>query len=112
MDQTINGYLSIQEAFKQGEGDVFFNRNDKYITVSRHDEQGIIDKLSEGWELMKYEEVLKATLFDAPTVTSAVIFKKVHDCINQAKQVKSQDNISNGRTGYYDEYPDAMGQYL
>jgi hypothetical protein len=52
-------YFSVNEAFAKGTGDNFFENNGKYIAISRHAD--VSEMEAQGFRLMQYEEVIKAT---------------------------------------------------
>ncbi len=104
---TMTTYQTIQQAFANGTGDVFFSMNNSFVCFSRHDDN-IEEMTAKGFKLMTHNEVLalaKTTENTPPTPVPTVVE-------NLKKMAKSYDNCSNGRDGYYDEFPDAYGQNL
>ena len=102
-------FKTIQEAFKNGTGDVFFTKDGNFVARSRHIDN-LNDKMAkEGFTFLSYDEVVNLSLTDN-SVESAKIWATAKK--QQTKCVRQYDNCSNGRDGYYDEFPDAYGQSL
>jgi hypothetical protein len=101
-------FKTIQEAFKNGQGDVFFSKNGQYVCFSRND--GMYETMqNNGFKLLTYDEVIKLSFSDN-SVASAKIWASAKK--KELKLVASRDNLINGFDGYYDEFPDAYGQNL
>ena len=97
-------YTTIKEAFANGTGDVFFTKNNRFISVCRKDDN--INLINEGYALLSYDEV--TTLAAIQTQNSVqpqqpTIIEKM-----KSNLVKSYSTCD----GYYDEFPDAYGQCL
>jgi hypothetical protein len=108
-------YQTIQEAFKNGTGDVFFFMGGEamqYIALSRHvDHDSTMFEL--GFDRLTYDEVvLIATKEQAERQHN--IEKKVAKAINKSGEtINGFIHIScSPFDGFYDEFPDAYGQNL
>ena len=98
-------YPTIEAAFKNGSGDTFFQKEGGFVAVSRKDESTHEALEAQGFEFLPWHlafEIGKAQIEKAESVA----------VVEVVKTTKSYDNILNGRDGYYDEFPDAYGQYL
>lgn len=102
-------YSTIQEAFKNGTGDVFFTKNNQFVCFSRKDKISLSEMNEYGFSYVTYSEVIELSFKDNK-VDSAIIWALAKK--KELKTIASYDNISNGRDGYYDEFPDAYGQNL
>lgn len=103
-------YPTIEEAFKNGSGDTFFQKEGGFVAVSRKDESIHESLEAQGFEFLPWHlafEIGKAQIEKAESVK---VLK--NEVSTDVKTTKSYDNINNGRDGYYDEFPDAYGQYL
>lgn len=109
--KNLTTYQTIQEAFRNGTGDVFFKKENQFVCFSRHD-NNIEEMESEGFEFINYEEVIRLSNQDNTTTSAAIWCVSKKQIERQSNMVKSHDNICNGRDGYYDEFPDALNQYL
>lgn len=97
-------YTTIKEAFANGTGDVFYTKNNRFIAVSRKDDNSNLS--NDGFKLLSYDEVT------ALAVTHIENKVQPHQptIIERMKSnlVKSYAICD----GYYDEFPDAYCQYL
>ena len=99
-------YTTINEAFKNGMGDVFFTTDKPFVAKSRKNDFDYY--FNNGFTLLSFEEVMaldkvqknepeqpKKTIIDNLKTMSSKMVQSVSSC-----------------DGYYDEFPDAYGQYL
>lgn len=102
-------YNTILEAFKNGSGDVFFTKEEKYIAVSRKDDLSYY--FDNGYEFMTYEKIIETDKLQKGLSLEKTI--KVSPVVKQeVKHIKMVDNSHNYTQCYYDEFPDAYGQNL
>lgn len=94
-------YPTIRKAFQNGTGDVFFANAERnqFLAVSRHDGTDFI----KGFDLLQYSEVMELAEIQKPEPVKPVKAE-------EQKPVKMVDN--SGAYSFYDEFPDAYGQYL
>lgn len=103
-------YPTIEEAFKNGSGDTFFQKEGGFVAFSRKDES-IHDSLkAQGFRFLPWHLAFEIGKAQIEKSESAVVTENV--VVADIKITKSYDQILNGRDGYYDEFPDAYGQYL
>jgi hypothetical protein len=103
-------YTTINEAFKNGTGDVFFIKDDRFVAVSRH-AIPFEQMEAEGFKYLTYSETIKIAgtqeVKKAPIVEQPIqVLSKRKVCINQGSYYPGFFG------GFYEEYPDAYGQNL
>ena len=97
-------YTTIKEAFANGMGDVFFTKNNRFIAVSRKDDNSNL--ANHGFKLLSYTEVIAladSQIKNNVQPSQPTIIEKM-----KTNLVESPSSCD----GYYDEFPDAYGQYL
>lgn len=104
-------YKTVNEAFKNGTGDVFFTRNNEYVAVSRHamDNAGFAAMEAQGFKFMTYDETL------AVAGAQEVKERQEKQTTTQAPAKKPEFvyiSISSPFDELYLEFPDAYGQNL
>lgn len=102
-------YKTVNEAFKNGTGDVFFTKNNEYVAVSRHamDNAGFEAMEAQGFKFMTYDETL--------AIAGAQEVKERQEKPAPAPVKKSEFvhiSISSPFDEFYLEFPDAYGQHL
>ena len=103
-------YPTIEEAFKNGSGDTFFQKEGGFVAVSRKDESTHEALEAQGFEFLPWHLAFEIGKAQIEKVESSLVVENV--VVADIKITKSYDQILNGRDGYYDEFPDAYGQYL
>lgn len=103
-------YLTIEEAFKNGSGDTFFQKEGGFVAVSRKDESTHDVLEAQGFEFLPWHLAFEIGKAQIEKAKSAVTAENI--VVGDIKITKSYDQILNGRDCYYDEFPDAYGQYL
>lgn len=103
-------YPTIEEAFKNGSGDTFFQKEGGFVAVSRKDESTHDALEAQGFEFLPWHLAFEIGKSQIEKAESDVVAENV--VAADIKVTKSYDQILNGRDGYYDEFPDAYGQYL
>ena len=97
-------YTTINEAFKNGTGDVFYTKDSRFVAVCRKDDNS--DLVVKGFTLLTYEQVTALAVAHVENKVQPqqpTIIEKMKS--NLVKSYATSD-------GYYDEFPDAYGQYL
>jgi hypothetical protein len=95
-------YKTINEAFKNGTGDVFFLSNKaEYIALNRHtvDYNDMFDK---GYDLLNYAEVLEIAALQTPTETAPIITPETQSELKHFFHSRPDREV----LGYYDEFPE------
>ena len=103
-------YNTIKKAFENGSGDTFFQKAGGFVAVSRKDESIHEALEAQGFEFLPWHLAFEIGKAQIEKVESLEVVRDV--VVEVVKTTKSYDNILNGRDGYYDEFPDAYGQYL
>ena len=99
-------YTTIKEAFKNGTGDVFFTKDNCFVAISRKDD--FTYYFNNGYALLSFEEIwaLDKSQKNEPPQPKKTIIDNLKSI--SSKMVQSVSTCD----GYYDEFPDAYGQYL
>lgn len=109
-------YKTVNEAFKNGTGDVFFTINNEYVAVSRHamDNAGFAAMEAQGFKFLTYSETLElATAQEVKKVQPAPVVEQPIKVLSKRKVYINQGSYYPGFFGgFYEEYPDAYGQNL
>ena len=109
----MTAYNTIEQAFQNGSGDTFFQKDGKFVAVSRKDESTHDKLIDQGFEFLPWHLALEIGKSQIETTEIIESTPRIFSCINsRVAIVKSYSNCSNGRDGYYDEFPDAYGQSL
>jgi len=106
-------YNTILEAFRNGTGDHFYTKENKFIAVSRKSDNRYLEKL--GFTFMTYEEIVstdKAQKALNPEPVKIIEVKPI-EVKEKSDQYFSRrhSNISSCQS-YYEEFPDAYNQSL
>ena len=99
-------FQTIQEAFKNGTGDVFFSKDGRYVSRSRHIDNLVHKMELEGFKFIPYKRVIELSTEEKSKDSEIIINNQEMN----NRSVISIDLVSNGYDGYYDEFPDAYGQ--
>lgn len=105
-------YNTVNEAFKNGTGDVFFTRNSEYVAVSRHsvDFEGLE---AQGFKFMTYSETLELAGAQEVKEAQAKAVKQPIEVISKRKVFIHHSSYYGSLTGgFFEEFPDAYGQTL
>jgi len=115
-------YNTINEAFKNGTGDVFFTINGQYVAVSRHamDSEGFDAMIAQGFAFLSYEETITAAVNQGagvhPAAAAAAGIMLPEKPAPAPQPVEKNRFYHSGSDqevwGYYMEFPDAYGQHL
>lgn len=104
-------YLTIDEAFSNGNGDVFFTKRAEVICRSRKEENLLETMQALGFALLPHDEVLKRAA--AEQIAKSITVSQDKKPRRSRKQVIfNRCALLNGYDGFYDEFPDAYGQSL
>lgn len=117
-------YSTIREAFTNGKGDVFVQKEGKYAALSRHDmiEEEILRIENEGFTFVPWSEIYDLTAQER--TQRAEIVRQIRENaakiaaqpkrIYTAEERRQWECIAHHDTAdsYYHEFPDAYGQYL
>ncbi len=108
-------YLTIEEAFKNGSGDTFFQKEGGFVAVSRKDES-IHDALeSQGFEFLPWHLAFEIGKAQIEKAELPIIVEEKREPATNTKRSRFMNicttDSQNYHDGYYDEFPDAYGQY-
>lgn len=104
-------YSTIDEAFTNGNGDVFFTKGEEVICRSRKEENLLETMQAQGFMLLPHDEVLRRAAAENILKFSPVSKDKKPD-VSRTQIIFSRCDFLNGYDGFYDEFPDAYGQHL
>jgi hypothetical protein len=106
MTKNYTTYATINEAFNNGSGDVFFKNESGFLCVSRHS-VNYDEMQAAGFTHVPHAQVLEIAAQQAPAVPVEPI--KPTPPAAPKKFVNYPDMEVQG---FYDEFPDAYGQNL
>jgi len=108
-------YKTVNEAFKNGTGDVFFTKNNEYVAVSRHamDNAAFEAMEAQGFKFMTYDETLLAAATQEVEERQKKAIEQPIKVISIKKVFIQHSSYYGSLTGgFFEEYPDAYGQTL
>ena len=105
-------YNTVNEAFKNGTGDVFFTKDNQYIALSRHanpyDEMEAL-----GFKFLTYSETLELATAQEVKEEPAKAVKQPIQVLSVKKVFIHHSSYYGSLTGgFFEEFPDAYGQTL
>lgn len=90
----MNTYPTLEEAFVNGSGDCFYQKDDQYVAIHRNDTGKAFDLVCKGWKLMP---------------AGSYPMGRYQRPINQPERVRHSYPLFES---YVDEFPDGVNQSL
>lgn len=106
-------YNTVNEAFKNGTGDVFFTRGNQYIALSRH-AVPFEEMEAQGFKYLTYSETLElATAQEVKEELAKPVKQPIIQVLSVKKVFIHHSSYYGSLTGgFFEEFPDAYGQTL